>query len=462
MKKRWIALLLTLVMLLSACSAKQPDTPEPTPTPTPEPTVNQAELTDKSLAYAAQFREGNFDDFYADIPEEIAGNVAKEDIVSVWNELMGQAGAFVQELEQTYEKQDGYLNITLRQDFENFDVLVVFVYDASGAVQALQFYADKETLKAPEPTVTDTFEEVALRVGYIDDKQMNGMLTLPKSASADAPVPVVILVQGSGPSDMDETIGAASNKPMRDLAHGLAQQGIASIRYDKRYYIYSPEDLSTVTIEDEVLNDVYAAIDIALADERLSDDLYVIGHSLGGMLTPKIATDRPEVKGIVSMAGTLRKLEDLIYDQNMLALEQTAELTDEQKGVILAQINDEIKKIKTLSPDEMNTTILDEPASYWNSLNAIDAPALALALDIPMLILQGSTDLQVYPETDYALWQTTLEGKKNVTFQLYEGLNHLFMPASSDTFDETLYDAPANVSEQVIDDIANWVNNNSK
>lgn len=82
-------------------------------------------------------------------------------------------------------------------------------------------------------------------------------------------------------------------------------------------------------------------------------------------------------------------------------------------------------------------------------------------LEIPMLILQGADDFQVYADVDYPLWQETLADKSNVTYNLYEGLNHLFMESDSqkDVVDTTVYDKPANVDQQVIDDIANWINN---
>ncbi|MDE7061294.1 MAG: lysophospholipase, partial [Lachnospiraceae bacterium] len=77
-------------------------------------------------------------------------------------------------------------------------------------------------------------------------------------------------------------------------------------------------------------------------------------------------------------------------------------------------------------------------------------------LEIPILILQGDADFQVYPDRDYAAWQVLLEGKSNVTFQLFEGLNHLFM-LSDGTMNVTEYDTKAQVAPEVIDAIAAWM-----
>ena len=78
-----------------------------------------------------------------------------------------------------------------------------------------------------------------------------------------------------------------------------------------------------------------------------------------------------------------------------------------------------------------------------------------------MLILQGSADFQVYADKDYKLWQTALAGRDNVTFKLYDGLSHLFMPnqiPANGEISTAVYMAPNHVSPQVITDIATWVN----
>ncbi|MEG0252450.1 MAG: dienelactone hydrolase family protein, partial [Christensenellaceae bacterium] len=96
-------------------------------------------------------------------------------------------------------------------------------------------------------------------------------------------------------------------------------------------------------------------------------------------------------------------------------------------------------------------------AKYWYSLNQIDTPKIASKLSIPMFFLQGTQDFQVSAEVDFEAWQA-LE-LKNAQFQLYDGLNHLFMQ-SDGTKSVEEYNKKSTVSPQVIADIAEFIKSN--
>ncbi|MEX0417019.1 alpha/beta hydrolase family protein [Bacillus sp. C30] len=256
---------------------------------------------------------------------------------------------------------------------------------------------------------------------------------------------------------MDSIIGTGLNRPFADNAHGLAEKGIASIRYDKRSYAY-PNDVFDV--ETEYLKDAKEAVRLVKEDKRVdSNKIYLIGHSQGGLLGPKIAQDNPEIKGFVSMAGTLRRLEDVVLTQTTLRVEQDTKLSGERKKEEMENTKESVQKIKKLNTSDKKEVLLGYPASYWSSLNKINGASIAKNLDIPMFIIQGTTDFHVLEKVDYKLWQETLAGKDDVSFKLYPGLSHLFMPGgSADKFDGSIYNKPAHVDSQVIEDVSGWVN----
>ncbi|MGB7594932.1 MAG: alpha/beta fold hydrolase [Erysipelotrichaceae bacterium] len=281
---------------------------------------------------------------------------------------------------------------------------------------------------------------------------LDGVLCLPKGV---VDPPVVIMVQGSGQSDYDETISLTN--PFKDIAEGLAKQGVATLRFNKRYYQYPRTAPTDITIEDEVLTDVALAIRFADDDSHTKNSqIFVLGHSLGGMLAPYIARTNKEVKGIVILAGTPRRLEDVILDQNIAAIQAMTNKTDAEKQALIASVQTEVDKVKNLKDGDPLIKLFGVPSSYWLSLNKIDTPAIAKSLRIPMLILQGSADFQVSPVVDYQAWQDLLKDKSNVTFKLYDKLNHLFIVTNGKK-DITEYSKRGRVDQQVITDIALWV-----
>ena len=148
-------------------------------------------------------------------------------------------------------------------------------------------------------------------------------------------MPAVILVHGSGPNDRDETIGA--NKPFKDLATGLASRGIAVLRYDKRTRVHGAKvaALTDFTVNQEVIEDVIEAVKALRAQPRIDPArVFVLGHSLGGMLVPRIATADPTIAGLIVLAGAARPLEEAIVAQSRyIAVADGTISPEEQQGI---------------------------------------------------------------------------------------------------------------------------------
>ena len=142
---------------------------------------------------------------------------------------------------------------------------------------------------------------------------LNGLLTLPDDLKKK--VPAVVMVHGSGPSDMDERIMKLT--PFRDLAEGLATRGVASLRYDKRTFTYKRQLAKTdLTINEETIDDALMAVEILKNDSRIdADSVFILGHSMGAMLAPRIDAQGADVKGLVMMAGTPYRLEEVMLKQ---------------------------------------------------------------------------------------------------------------------------------------------------
>lgn len=414
----------------------------------PSAKFDEQELKNKSIAYSEQMNKGDFTTVTQDFSDVIKNKLTDTQLKDGWKQTAGTIGKFKQVHSTDFKATPTSAQVIVTLEFEKRGLTVSFTYDKNNKISGL--WLNYATL-ATNLTNNTTLQEHAIEVPS-DKISLTGILTLPKQEELKY---VAIFVHGSGSSDYDQTI--KDNKPFKDIAHDLAKKGIGTIRYNKRFFQNPGLAGSNYTVEDEVLTDVKAAIQFAKSEARLEGKpIIIIGHSFGGMLAPKISKDNQEVKAIVSLAGSPRKLEDIIYDQQKAVIDKEGSKLGSSPEKLLSTLKEEIQKIKNLKEDD-NSSIMNISASYWRSLNKIDTPSIVKEINIPILVMQGSADFQV-TKTDYNAWKTVLKGKKNVTFKLYNNLNHLFMKTNGKT-DITEYDKKGTVDKTVTNDLANWILN---
>lgn len=301
--------------------------------------------------------------------------------------------------------------------------------------------------------ITET--ELSLPVEGHENWELPGTLTMPEG---EGPFPAVILVHGSGPQDRDETISV--NKPFRDIAWGLAENGVAVYRYDKRTFIYGQDmaEDTSLTLDDETVLDVVKAVEILSDQEKIDDSrIYVAGHSLGGEALPRIYNTlkkQDDVAGYIFLAAPARKLPDIMQDQYDFLYGMIPELTEEQKKEKM-QIDAELNRLK--DPDGLSDeeAVMGAYAAYWKDLEHYDQVETASAITQPCLVLQGQEDYQVTME-DYNIWKDVYGEKENWTFKTYEGLTHLFMEGKRENGPSD-YQKKQTVDPQVIADIASFI-----
>jgi dienelactone hydrolase len=334
------------------------------------------------------------------------------------------------------------------------------VFDSDLKIAGLFFkpYIPPQSYGMPEYADTLAFRETEIVLGE-EPWSLPGTLSLPLDSRKP---PVVILVHGSGPHDRDETIGP--NKPFKDLAAGLSSNGIATLRYEKRTKHYATkmsEMRKEVTVVDEVLTDVYAAISFLQVHEEIdSERIYVLGHSLGGMLLPRIATDRPGIAGVIALGAPARPLEDLILDQTRYLLSRDGSLTAAEKEN-LALLERQVSRVKAddLTADAAGEELpLGVPGAYWLDLKKYDQVKIATKLTLPLLFLQGGRDYQITMQ-DFELWQETLSGHPNAQLIVLHDLNHLFISGEGNSTPEE-YEYAGNVDARVIEIICSWISDN--
>ena len=297
--------------------------------------------------------------------------------------------------------------------------------------------------------------------------ELPGILTLPDSTMPRGGYPAVVIVHGSGPGDMDGT--AFAYKSYLDIADFLSSNGIAVLRYNKRTLTHGAKMLEqlggSLTVYEETIEDAVLACALLKADSRINENkVFMIGHSLGSMLAPRIQnagsqkTPRVEFAGLILLAGSPRFFMDLSYDQNVDYIEKM--MTGAEQAAALASLAawDEQMNIIVNLPDAVAKTVDIQGGMSAYYLKDLYWHPVTMYLDdihVPFLILQGSADFQVSPVKDFEVYKQLLTGRDNVTFILYEGLNHMFITSTTGYIDE--YEIPGNVDIMVLQDIINWI-----
>jgi dienelactone hydrolase len=403
---------------------------------------------------------GDFEAAAANFTDTVLAAVTPADLEQAWNQFVQQVGPFQSVDDNVGSQTQGTLtSYAFILHFEQATLAAQVTVNEDGQIAGLFFTSpdtslDNTPYEPPAYADESAFIEQDVAVNAGTEWELPGTLTLPVG---DGPFPVVVLVHGSGPNDRDETVGP--NKPFKDLAWGLASQGIAVLRYDKRTNVYGAQVAAQAdfTVAEETIDDAVAAVDLLRSTEGIDPaQIYVLGHSQGGYLAPRIALQAEDLGGVIIMAGNTRPLTDLIVEQTKYLLTIDDGTFSDADQAYLDDTTATVEATKNAQPgDDPVMLLFNAPASYWIDLNGYDPVATAQEVTAPILVLQGERDYQVTLD-DFAGWQLALEGRDDATFKTYADLNHLFLSGEGDP-NPTEYQTPGHIPQTVIDDIAGWI-----
>lgn len=409
-------------------------------------------LINRSNQFFEFLDKGEFETAHSFFDESVKEKILPEELKLFWTRMDLMLGSFESvEGAQNRAAGDFYL-VTLNCKFSKGSQAFQFTFNKAEKLVGFFIVPNSNAAEYRNPPYADstlyTEQPVTLKS---PGHELAGMVVTPKNGKN---FPVVVLVHGSGPSDMDETIGP--NKPFKDLAFGLAAKGIATFRYVKRTKVYPYEFRKAFTVKEEVTDDAVAAIAFAKTIPGADPaSVYVLGHSLGGMMAPKLAT-LAAVKGIILAAAPATKLTDVLVEQYKAAVQAMNDTTGRAREELAKALKElERTRITRLGDIKPDSVILGLPASYWQDLNRYDQVATAKSLKSRILVLQGEMDFQV-PADHAGSWKAALSGRKNAAFKVYPKLNHLLMEVES-RGNEAQYREPQNIAPYVIDDLAAWI-----
>jgi uncharacterized protein len=271
------------------------------------------------------------------------------------------------------------------------------------------------------------------------------------------PVPVALVISGSGPTDRDgnSAMLPGKNNSLRYLAEALAKKGIASLRFDKRGIAQSqPAGLNESDLRFEhFVRDAAAWCDSLKMDKRF-DSVWIIGHSEGSLIG-MIASRKASVNGFVSIAG--------------IGVPAAQTIRTQLQGKVDAQTTSRVDSMLTLlEKGQTVETVPSEPLylslfrpsvqPYLISWFQYDPAKEIAKLTIPVLIVQGTTDIQVRAEDARLL----AAANPKVKLEMIDGMNHVLKQVSADLMmqQKSYMDPELPVDSTLVQRIAAFIHEN--
>ena len=297
----------------------------------------------------------------------------------------------------------------------------------------------------PEPPYPYVADSVTFR-NESAGLTLDGTLTRPEG---EGPHPAVVLVSGSGPQDRNSEV--FNHKLFHVLADHLTRQGIAVLRYDERGVGASGGTFDGATSED-FATDVAAAVRFLRSRSEIdADAVGLLGMSEGGLVAPMVHTRFEPVDFLVLMAGPSVPGHEILVEQGArMASAQGASpsavdtIRSMQQQIMSAvrtasdsaEVANQVRSMLNTRglPDAHIQSQIEQMTSPWFRFFVRYDPAPTLRqVDVPVLALYGSKDLQVPPEQNAPPMRTALRESpsRDATVRVLDGLNHLFQPAET-------------------------------
>jgi dienelactone hydrolase len=409
----------------------------------------------RARAFVDLMAGGQYAKAFASLTPQMKAAMPVERLGATWNGLTAQAGAFRRQIATSVVPRGVLSVVVVTCEFERATLDVHVTVNPANLIGGLFLRPAVHAVPYAPPAYANpsAYQESDVTVGT-GQWALPATLTMPVGPG---PVPAVVLVHGSGPGDRDATVGPI--KQFKDLALGLGSRGIAVLRYDKRTRVHANlmRGLTGLTVKDETIDDAVAAVQVLRSTRGVDPNrIVVLGHSLGGMLVPRIAAAEPPVAGFIVMAGAARPLHRAVVEQARYLAQADGRIDTEEQAQV-DRLEREMARVTALTSADASKAerIFGAGPSYWLDLRGYDPPAAAAQVKRPMLVLQGERDYQVTME-EFARWKSALAGRSDVRFRSYPALNHLFVAGAGKSVPAE-YNMPGHVAEAVVDDVARWI-----
>ncbi|OMP31085.1 alpha/beta hydrolase [Mangrovimonas sp. DI 80] len=276
---------------------------------------------------------------------------------------------------------------------------------------------------------------------------IDGTLLIPNGIQKP---PLAILIAGSGPTDRNGNQNFAKNNSLKKLAEALTREGIATFRYDKR----SVKLLQTGKLDEEIMFDDFVtdASDVLqyFKKKKAFSKIYIIGHSQGSLIGMLAAKDN--ANGFISLAGPGKGIDEVLKEQ---IAKSAPQFSEESNRVI-----DILKSGQTTTEysPALNSIFNIDIQPFMINWMRYDPQASIAMLDMPILILNGTNDLQI-SEADAELLKSAAP---NAQLKIIDKMNHVFIEVDDNELEnfKTYNDASLPISQDLVESISAFIKSN--
>lgn len=288
-------------------------------------------------------------------------------------------------------------------------------------------------------------ERTTIKQDITINRFIDGTLLLPNET--DDP-PLAIIIAGSGPTDRDGNQNFMQNNSLKKLAEALSRNGIATFRYDKRIVKQIRQrNVDNNMMFDDFVTDAVSTLKY-FKEKYNFKAIYLIGHSQGSLVGILAASEGAD--GFISLAGAGKSIDKVILDQ----IEKTAPMFMED-GQRVFNI---LKKGETTDdyPPALASIFNKDVQPFMSNWMQYDPQQEIRSLSMPILLINGTKDLQVFPEEA----QLLKNANENAELVIIENMNHILVPIEGDDLEnsKSYNEKQRKLSKELIDKIVEFIN----
>ncbi len=261
---------------------------------------------------------------------------------------------------------------------------------------------------------------------------------------------LAIIIAGSGPTDRNGNQNMLKNNSLKKLAEELSKEGLATFRYDKRIVKQIRKNNVDMNIRfDDFITDAISVLNYFKNNDAFNK-VYIIGHSQGSLVG--IVAAKEGADGFISLAGAGKPIDEVIIDQ----VTATAPMFTEDTKRVFSIMKE--GKTTTDFPQALISIFNLEVQPFMMSWMAYNPQEEIRDLEIPVLIINGTKDLQVSEDEANLLHSANT----NSTLKIIEKMNHILVPIEGDTLEnsKSYNESQRKISGELIQSIVVFTNNN--